>query len=459
MEDRPSLAPGQDEALQPQAFQLPARRRLPCPGKAFQFGDRALSRRQMTQDPQPPLMAQDFQKVRSFDRTRPKRLDKLGTRHPIGQADPRPGYCRNMLAPHTEQDISSLTTDRWRSEAALVESAKERQSPANLRACLGIFSPEGPDSCWKGPEMTRHLAFAAPGRFWRGNLHTHSTRSDGVLSPEEVCRRYRAEGYDFLALTDHFIGSYGYPIVDTLPYRTNSFTTILGAELHSGAMANGELWHILAVGLPPDFAPSDSPDFHPKPGQETAAEIAARAVAAGAFVAVAHPQWSGLTLADARAITAAHAVEIYNHGCATGCDRPDGFAIADLLLTEGRKLSLIATDDAHFYEPDHFGGWVMVKAEENTPDALLAALKAGAFYSSQGPELRDVYLDGDHVVIESSAVVSAVAIGKGTGAKAVHGHSMTRSEVPLQRLNDSPWVRVAVIDAAGKRAWSNPIWR
>ncbi|NJS40683.1 MAG: CehA/McbA family metallohydrolase [Rhodobacteraceae bacterium] len=307
--------------------------------------------------------------------------------------------------------------------------------------------------------MTRPLAFTAPGRFWRGNLHTHSTRSDGVLDPVEVCRRYRAEGYDFLALTDHFIGRYGYPIVDTVPMRTNSFTTILGAELHSGAMANGELWHILAVGLPADFAPSHSPDFLPVPGQETGPEIAARAVAAGAFVAIAHPQWSGLTLADARTITAAHAVEVYNHGCATGCDRPDGFAIADLLLTEGRHLSLIATDDAHFSEPDHFGGWVMVKAQENTPEALLQALKDGAFYSSQGPALHDVRLEGDHVVIESSAVVSAVAIGHGTGAKAVHGHSMTRAEVPLVRLNNSSWVRVAVFDAAGKRAWSNPIWR
>ena len=37
-------------------------------------------------------------------------------------------------------------------------------------------------------------AFTANGRFWRGNLHTHSTRSDGVLAPAEVCRRYRAEG-------------------------------------------------------------------------------------------------------------------------------------------------------------------------------------------------------------------------------------------------------------------------
>lgn len=302
-------------------------------------------------------------------------------------------------------------------------------------------------------------AFTAPGRFWRGNLHTHSTRSDGVLKPEEVCRRYRDEGYDFLALTDHFIGAYGYPIVDTVPFRTTSFTTILGAELHSGAMANGELWHILAVGLPADFTPPDAPDFGVHAAMETGPAIAARAVAAGAFVAIAHPQWSGLTLADARSIEAAHAVEVYNHGCANGCDRPDGFAIADLLLTEGRRLSLIATDDAHFYEPDHFGGWTMVKAQENTPEALLAALKRGDFYSSQGPELRDVRLDGDRIVIESSAVVSAVVLGTGTAAKSVHGHSMTRAELPLERFRNSPWLRVSVIDAAGKRAWSNPIWR
>jgi hypothetical protein len=301
-------------------------------------------------------------------------------------------------------------------------------------------------------------AFTAKGRFWRGNLHTHSTRSDGVLSPEEVCRRYKAEGYDFMALTDHFVGAFGYPIVDTVPMRDAGFTTILGAELHSGAMANGELWHILAVGLPADFAPSNSPSFVPVAGQETGAEIAARAVAAGAFVAIAHPQWSGLTLADARTITAAHAVEIYNHGCAMGCDRPDGFAIADLLLTEGRKLTLIATDDAHFSEPDHFGGWVMVKAEANEPEALLSALKAGHFYSSQGPELRDVRIEGGKLIVECSAVSSIVALGWGTGAKAVHGHSMTRGEVSLDRLNNSPWIRAAVIDAAGKRAWSNPIW-
>ena len=306
--------------------------------------------------------------------------------------------------------------------------------------------------------MQRPSAFVTTGRFWRGNLHTHSTRSDGVLSPEEVCRRYRAEGYDFLALTDHFVGAYDYPIVDSVPFRTNSFTTILGAELHSGAQENGELWHILAVGLPPDFARSHTPDWMPVPGQETGPELAARAVAAGAFVAVAHPQWSGLTVADAASITSAHAVEIYNHGCFAGCDRADGFAIADQLLEAGQRLSVIATDDAHFNEPDHFGGWVMVKAAENTPEALLAALKAGDFYSSQGPELRDVRVFADRVEVDCSAVVSVIVQGFGCRARAVHGHSMTTGTVSLERFKGSPYLRVTVIDAAGKRAWSNPVY-
>jgi len=300
--------------------------------------------------------------------------------------------------------------------------------------------------------------FSLPGRFWRGNLHTHSTRSDGVLDPAEVCRRYRAEGYDFIALTDHFIGFFDYPIVDTTPYRDAGFTTILGAELHSGAMENGELWHILAVGLPPYFAPGNAPGFDPVADQETGPEIAARARQAGAFVAIAHPQWSGMTLADARSLAdAAHAVEVYNHGCAVGADRPDGFAIADLLLTEGWPLSLCATDDAHFSEPDHFGGWVMVRAPENTPEALLAALKDGAYYSSQGPELRGITVAGDRIEVDCSAVVSVIVQGAGSAAKAQHGASMTRASLTLERFRSSDWLRVTVIDAAGRRAWSNPI--
>jgi histidinol phosphatase-like PHP family hydrolase len=305
----------------------------------------------------------------------------------------------------------------------------------------------------------KNTIFTAPGTFRRGNLHTHSTRSDGVLDPGEVCRRYKAEGYDFIALTDHFIGMFDYPITDTAPYRDESFTTILGAEIHSGAMENGGLWHILAVGLPTDFAPSNSPGFNPIEDQETGPELAARARAAGAYVAIAHPDWSCLTENDAGSLDAAHGVEVYNHSCAVETDRPRGFATLDKLLNEGRRLTLCATDDAHFSGPDHFGGWVMVKAETNEPDALLAALKAGHHYASQGPEIHDVIWEDNHVTVLSSAVANVSVVGNAPGGSHVHGESMTKTRVNIDRLADSPWMRVSVMDQAGKHAWLNPVWR
>lgn len=301
-------------------------------------------------------------------------------------------------------------------------------------------------------------AFAAQGEFWRGNLHTHSTLSDGVLAPGEVCRRYALEGYDFLCLSDHLVGIYDYPIADTRPFRTDKFTTLLGAEVHTGQLANGAIWHLLAVGLPEDFDRPDVPDFDGAKAAESGASLAQRCREAGAFVAVAHPQWYNLTLADARQIEAAHAVEIYNHSCAVECDRPDGCAIFDLLLSEGRRLTACATDDAHFNGPDHFGGWVMVKAEANDPDLLLAALKAGNYYSSQGPRLHDIRVDGDELHVECSPVDRIIAVGAGAAAVQLYGNSMARGTLSLTRFSEGGWFRIVAADAHGRRAWSNPIW-
>lgn len=300
--------------------------------------------------------------------------------------------------------------------------------------------------------------FTTAGKFYRGNLHTHSTRSDGAIDPQEVCRRYRAEGYDFIALTDHFVGLFDYPITDTSDFRKEGFTTIFGAELHTGTMENGHLWHLLAVGLPSDFAPPDAPHFRPVNGSESAASIAQRARDVGAFVAIAHPHWSGLTEADARSITAAHAVEIYNHGCVVNNDRGEGLLTLEHLLNEGRHLNLIATDDAHFKSPDYFGGWVMVKAEGNTPEALLEALKSGAYYSSTGPEIRDIRITGTSVEVDCTAVVSILVQGHGSQMTYLRGETMTTGHLSLERLAGSSWIRITVIDRAGKRAWSNPIW-
>lgn len=306
------------------------------------------------------------------------------------------------------------------------------------------------------------LAFSAPGRFWRGNLHTHSNLSDGLLTPEETCRRYREAGYDFVALTDHFVGLFGYPLADAEALSEPGFTTLRGVEIYTGAMENGEIWHILAIGLPAGFAPPDAPDFKPKPGQESAAAAAARAREAGAFIVLAHPGWSGVTRSDALSIEAAHAVEIYNHAIRIyNEDKPDlpwSFECLDDLLRAGRHVFLTAGDDAHFYGADHFGGQVMVKAEENSPEALLAALKSGAFYTTTGPGNRDLRLEGDMLHVESDPACRFIVTGE-SGADEIRGEALTHAEIPLRNTTNSPWIRLGMECADGGRAWSNPIWR
>ena len=170
--------------------------------------------------------------------------------------------------------------------------------------------------------------FSLPGRFWRGNLHTHSTLSDGALEPPQVIEAYKNAGYDFMMLSDHFMGHYNWPVADTRALRSNNFTTIIGSELHAPQTQVGELWHIVAAGLPLDFPPAGK--------SETGEALARRAHEAGAFIGIAHPAWSQLTIEDGRAIDCAHAVEIYNHGCAIENDRGDGWYLLDQLLNEGK---------------------------------------------------------------------------------------------------------------------------
>jgi hypothetical protein len=306
--------------------------------------------------------------------------------------------------------------------------------------------------------MTDLSPFSLPGRFWRGNLHTHSTLSDGALTPEKVVEAYKDAGYDFMMLSDHFIGNYNWPIADTRAMRSNRFTTILGSEIHAPATAVGELWHIVAAGLPLDFEPAAP--------AETGAELARRAAEAGAFIGIAHPAWSQLTMEDGRAIDCAHAVEIYNHGCAVECDRGDGWYLLDQLLTENRRLTAFATDDAHFWSPDHFGGWVNVKSESLEPEALLEALKQGHYYSSQGPQIHEVSVSGKELSLTCSPVDTIVVVCGNSRTVGRHGRAITSATLDLEKLDKgwllkepSPWLRAVVIDHSGRRAWTNPIWR
>jgi histidinol phosphatase-like PHP family hydrolase len=293
------------------------------------------------------------------------------------------------------------------------------------------------------------MPFDRPGRFWRGNLHTHSDQSDGAMSPEKTVSHYRAAGYDFVAITDHFRAEYGFPVTDTRSLRSAEFTTLLGAELHAPRTEAGPSWHIVAVGLPLDFRP-------PGPG-ETGPELARRARATGAFIGMAHPSASLLTAADAESLDAAHAVEVYN-ALAAREDRGESWHLTDVLLNRGRRLTTYAADDAHFQPQDPPGcaAWVHVRAASLDPDQLLAALKAGHFYSSTGPELHDVRLEAGRITVRCSPARKVLLTGGVPGAQVIQGEELTECSLPVEMFG-AGYCRVTVEDADGGRAWTNPI--
>jgi len=302
--------------------------------------------------------------------------------------------------------------------------------------------------------------FSTPGRFWRGNLHTHSTLSDGALNPSDVVEAYKRAGYDFLQLSDHFLGRFDWPIADTRKLRSNEFTTLIGAEVHAMATTVGEYWHIVATGLPLDFPPAKPDECGPR--------LAERAREAGAFVSIAHPSWSQLTIEDGRSLAAAHAVEVYNHTCAVLTDRGEGFYLLDQLCNEDRRLTAVASDDAHFHngDLDAFGGYVMVKSDSLGPEALLDALKAGEFYSSQGPRIYDIEVTRTEARIECSPVHTIALVTGASPALSRVGRGLTHATIEFAEATkwawrDPPpvkWFRIVVIDGPRRRAWTNPIW-
>ena len=307
----------------------------------------------------------------------------------------------------------------------------------------------------RGIIMARTLFTAAGGTF-RGNLHGHSTHSDGSSTPAEAVQLYKGAGYDFTCLSDHLWTDRRYAsetMNDATALDQDDFITVISAELHCLGKAYDQdgVWHIVANGLPADFTVANN--------TETGPELVRRAVDAGAYVTIAHPEWYSMTTEEALSLAeaGAHGVEIYNHSCFVGSARSSGIATVDQLLNDGYRMSLTATDDSHQIPHDAFGGWVEVGAASLTSDAIVAALKAGDFYASTGPDFLSIILDGNQLHVTTTPVSQIILSAKGHLALSAAGDGMTETSFDLGSL-DTDFFRLTITDANRLTAWSNAYW-
>ena len=300
--------------------------------------------------------------------------------------------------------------------------------------------------------------FEGDGVWLRCALHAHTTNSDGEMAPEMLVRHYEWAGFDVLAITDHW--------VRTEERSTRKLLVIPSVELNAQAGAPEQDAHVLALGVQADpvipeaeFAPLD--------------EVVEWIRVNGGVPYLAHTYWSGLRTEQWEACEGLVGIEVWNAGCELEVGRGDSSLHWDEALERGRRLLALATDDSHHPGYDSGFAWTMVRVAERSQEAVLEALRAGAFYGSTGPEIDNVELGDDAVTVRCSPAASVTLLsGRQRGSRANAGRlgypngceilerdgSGLITACRLDRPWRTPYGRVEVADASGRRAWTNPLW-
>jgi hypothetical protein len=329
-------------------------------------------------------------------------------------------------------------------------------------------------------------------RWWKGNTHTHTLWSDGDGAPELVADGYKSRGYNFLVLSDHNVqqegekwsrigtgkGQASPASVDALIAKFGEKAVELRERDGVKEMRLRPLRELRERFEGPEFiliqgeeisdtvGPKRLPLHHNSmnhthllrpPGGETMREAMEKTVAAveeesrstgkPMLVHLNHPNFHwAVTPDDVAQVLGERYFEVYNghrgvrnygDGAHVGTE-----AIWDYVLTRrlstlgGDVLYGLATDDAHNYHKPGMTanpgrGWIWVRSEVLSPDAIVQAMRAGDFYASSGVKLEDVVRAGGALTVRVAAEAGVAYVIKFIGSRKggeVMGELLQRTE-------------------------------
>ncbi|MDO4285907.1 MAG: CehA/McbA family metallohydrolase [Eubacteriales bacterium] len=298
--------------------------------------------------------------------------------------------------------------------------------------------------------------FENRGHWYRGNLHMHTTRSDGALSPEEAIAVYKAAGYDFIALTDHRQPS---RLVEE-----SDFLQLPGVEWDTGDNDRAPVFHIVGVGMERECHVSYGNGKGEEGGRGVMPDPQALIDAvreAGGLAILAHPAWSLMDPADIGRLSGLSGAEIYNtvSGLPMNARRADSSQYIDLWAAKGIYLPCMAADDSHRYTGEQARSYLMVNAEELTAQAILRAIADGNFYASQGPRFENISFDWEKGTVDVFCSPDTETVVFCSNA-AWSGERVQRPENGMVHYRMTPiehYLRVELIDKEGRMAWSSPV--
>jgi hypothetical protein len=298
-------------------------------------------------------------------------------------------------------------------------------------------------------------------RWYKGNTHTHTLNSDGDSSPDEVARWYRSHGYHFLVMTDHnFLTSV--EGLNALLGADERFLILPGEEVTD--RVNNLPLHLNGLAVESLVLPQ---------GGATMAEAIQRNVdairGARGVPHLNHPNFGwAVTATDIITVRNDKLFEIYNgHPQVNNLGGGDAQSLEDMwdaILSSGKLLYGLATDDAHHFkrldDPAAAGpgrGWVMVRAARLGAREILVALEQGEFYASTGVVLDDVQVSSTRytltIKVEGTSRYTTRFIGR--NGRLLGTTAANPAEYVIR--GDEGYVRAVVLESNGKQAWAQPV--
>jgi hypothetical protein len=297
--------------------------------------------------------------------------------------------------------------------------------------------------------------------WYKGNLHCHSTESDGQLSPADVAEYYKEIGYDFLGIADHYKltppamyeGSTGLSGIPTCEFGGPGREHVLGAWTNSAHAA-----------LP-------SEDFEENcPINIIFQAIIDKVHECGGIPILCHPLWFWtFDYEKIKDVSGYKHFELCNASPDCNSTPIPGFSpgddLWDKLLSNGKRVFGIASDDAHQYKvpfspsaPLGGRGFIVVKADSPNRNILRDAFVAGHFYASTGAEIEEYSLSDDSIKIKikdfREHVVSFEFFGK-NGKLLQHTHGQ---EAEYKFTGNEDYVRARISTTSGYWLWTQPIF-
>ena len=330
------------------------------------------------------------------------------------------------------------------------------------------------------------------GKFYKVNMHSHSTFSDGQNTPEEIKEAYKSKGYAAVAYTEHehivdltHLNDEDFIALTSYEYDFNTCKTAPSSYYEQEAPINFSYKECLHLNLyakdphnvkaichNPKFVHCGNAklyretaqyvgngDYHQEFTVECFNEVIKTAKENGFLVIYNHPTWSMNTYETYSKLEGLDGLEIVNGGSDYSSDMDYVPHVYDQMSRLGKRMICVGGDDNHGTH-GFFRAWTMIKAEQLTHEALIRGLEKGNCYASSGPEIYDLYVEDGQVYIHCSAAkaiyYSTASRRKGVKKAPKGGELLTEASFAIDP-NDT-FFRLTVKDAEGEHANTRVFW-